>query len=173
MRPEKATIIEDLRNQLNASPFLLIVDYTGMKVEHFSKLRTKLAESGAECHVVKNSMLRRSIKELDLPELNECLGGQNAMVTGPKDICAAAKVIKNFKAEFTKPEFRGGILDRALLSVDQIVQLADLPAREVLQAQLLGLLMSPASKLVRLLNEPAASLARLLKAKGEKDGGEA
>lgn len=171
MRPEKATIIEDLRNQLNASPFLLIVDYTGMTVEHFSKLRGKLAESGAECHVVKNSMLRRTMKELDWPELSECLAGQNAMVTGPKDICSAAKVVKNFKAEFTKPEFRGGILDRSLLSVDQIVQLADLPSKEVLQAQLLGLLMSPATKLVRVLSEPAASLARLLKAKGEKDGG--
>jgi large subunit ribosomal protein L10 len=49
--------------------------------------------------------------------------------------------------------------------------LADLPPREVLQSQLLGLLLSPATKLVRLLNEPASALARLLKAKSEKEGG--
>ncbi len=173
MRPEKATIIEDLSKQLNASPFLLIVDYTGMKVSHFAELRKRLMQSGAECHVIKNSMLQRTIAELKLPELSECLKGQNAMVTGPKDICAAAKVIKTFQAEFTKPEFRGGILDRALLSVDQIIMLSALPAKELLQAQLLSVMMSPASKLVRTLSEPASSLARLLKAKAEQAGGEA
>jgi large subunit ribosomal protein L10 len=173
MRPEKSTIIEDLSQQLNQSPFLIIVDYTGMKVEHFAELRKRLAESGAECHVVKNSMLRRAMAQLEWPELGNALQGQNAMVTGPSDVCAAAKVIKSFKAEFTKPEFRGGVLDRAVLSVEQLVALAELPPKEILQAQLLGLLSSPATKLVRVLSEPAASLVRLLQAKNDKDGGKA
>jgi large subunit ribosomal protein L10 len=173
MRPEKSTIIEDLSQQLNQSPFLIIVDYTGMKVEHFAELRKRLAESGAECHVVKNSMLRRAMAQLEWPELGNALQGQNAMVTGPSDVCAAAKVIKSFKAEFTKPEFRGGVLDRAVLSVEQLVALAELPPKEILQAQLLGLLSSPATKLVRVLSEPAARLVRLLQAKNDKDGGKA
>jgi large subunit ribosomal protein L10 len=173
MRPEKSTIIEDLSQQLNQSPFLIIVDYTGMKVEHFAELRKRLAESSAECHVVKNSMLRRAMAQLEWPELGNALQGQNAMVTGPSDVCAAAKVIKSFKAEFTKPEFRGGVLDRAVLSVEQLVALAELPPKEILQAQLLGLLSSPATKLVRVLSEPAASLVRLLQAKNDKDGGKA
>jgi len=172
MRPEKTLIVSDLREKLNSSPYLLVVDYTGMSVDHFSELRKRLAESGAECHVVKNTMLRIAIKELDLPELNGALKGQNAMITGPSDICAAAKVIKSFAAEFTKPAVRGGILDNALLSVEQIVALADLPSREVLQSTLLGLLNAPASRLVRVLNEPAASLARLLQAKADQDGGQ-
>jgi large subunit ribosomal protein L10 len=173
MRPEKSTIIEDLSQQLNQSPFLIIVDYTGMKVEHFAELRKRLSESSAECHVVKNSMLRRAMAQLEWPELGNALQGQNAMVTGPSDVCAAAKVIKSFKAEFTKPEFRGGVLDRAVLSVEQLVALAELPPKEILQAQLLGLLSSPATKLVRVLSEPAASLVRLLQAKNDKDGGKA
>jgi large subunit ribosomal protein L10 len=173
MRPEKSTIIEDLSQQLNQSPFLIIVDYTGMKVEHFAELRKRLSESGAECHVVKNSMLRRAMAQLEWPELGNALQGQNAMVTGPSDVCAAAKVIKSFKAEFTKPEFRGGVLDRAVLSVEQLVALAELPPKEILQAQLLGLLSSPATKLVRVLSEPAARLVRLLQAKNDKDGGKA
>jgi large subunit ribosomal protein L10 len=173
MRPEKSSIVEDLSTKLNASPFLIVVDYTGLKVDHFAELRKRLSESGSECHVVKNSMLRRAITEVEWPEISDCLEGQNAMVTGPNDICAAAKVIKSFAAEFTKPEIRVGILDRAVLSVEQIIALAELPAKEVLQAQLLGLLTTPATRLVRVLNEPAASLARLLQAKADKDGGAA
>ncbi|PYL32980.1 MAG: 50S ribosomal protein L10, partial [Verrucomicrobia bacterium] len=63
-----------------------------------------------------------------------------------------------------------GLIDRTVVSTAEIEALADLPPREVLQAQLLGLLLSPATKLVRLLNEPASSLARLLKAKSEREG---
>lgn len=170
MRPEKSTIIEDLRGKLDSSPFLLLVDYTGMKVDHFAELRKRLAESGAECHVVKNTMLRRAVTAMELPELNGALKGQNAMVTGLSDICAAAKALKTFQAEFTKPEVRGGILDRALLTVEQILALADLPPKNILQAQLLGLLLSPATGLVRVLNEPASSLARLLQAKHDQGG---
>jgi len=169
MRPEKASIIDYIGEKVSSSPFLLIVDYTGMKVDHFAELRTRLAASGAEIHVIKNSMLRRTLAGLDLPEIDGGLTGQNAMVTGPEDICAAAKVLKTFRAEFEKPEVRTGILDRAVLSLDQISALAELPSKEQLQAGLLSLLLTPASQLVRLLNEPASSLARLLKAKAEKE----
>lgn len=173
MRAEKANIVTELTGKLNASPFLIVVDYTGMTVTHFEELRTRLVQAGAECHVVKNTMLRRAIRELGLPELNGVLAGQTAMVTGESDVCAAAKVLKNFNAEFSKPEVRAGILDNAVLSVEQIKSLADLPPMDVLRAQFLGVLLAPATKLVRTLNEPGASLARLLKAKAEKEGGAA
>jgi len=165
MRPEKPSIVEDIRSKLSGSPYLLVADYTGMKVGHFAELRRRLSEAGAECHVVKNTFLRIAVKEIGLPELNGALTGQTAMVTGEKDICAAAKVLKSFAAEFEKPVVRAGILDNALLDAAQIKALADLPPKEILQGQLLGLLLSPATKLVRTLNEPASSLARLLKAK--------
>ncbi len=90
------------------------------------------------------------------------------VVTGAQDVCAAAKVVKNFSDEFKKPEIKGGVLDGALLDAAGIKALADLPSREVLLAQLLGVLQAPASKLVRTLNEPAASLARVLQAKADK-----
>lgn len=173
MRPEKKFIVGDLKEKLNASPFLLLVEYTGMKVPHFAELRKRLAESGAECHVIKSTMLSKALGEAGWPEPEKALTGQIAMITGPSDICAAAKAVKTFKAEFEKPDIRGGVLDREILSVEQITALADLPAKPVLQGQLLGVLLAPATKLVRVLNEPAASLARVLKAKSEKEGASA
>jgi large subunit ribosomal protein L10 len=169
MHPAKSTIVEDLQTKLNASPFLFVADYTGLKVAQFAELRTRLWGAGARCHVVKNTFLRRAAKEAGLPELGE-LRGQTAIVVGEKDVAAAAKVLKNFTAEFKKPEVKTGIVDKLVVSSEQIKAIADLPSREVLLATLLGVLNAPASKLVRVLNEPASSLARLLKAKAEKDG---
>lgn len=167
MRPEKTTIVEDLSTRLNQSPFLIITEYTGMSVFQFSELRTRLAGAGAQCKVVKNTFLRKAASEIGYPDLGASLNGQTAIVIGENDVCAAAKILKNFGAEFQKPSVKAGVLDKAILSKEQVQALADLPAKNVLQAQLLGVLKSPLRKLAVLLNEPGASLARLLKAKIE------
>jgi len=95
------------------------------------------------------------------------------VVTGEKDVAPVAKVLKTFAGEFKKAILKLGLINRTVVSTAEIEALADLPPREVMQGQLLGLLLSPATKLVRLLNEPASSLARLLKAKSEKEGASA
>jgi large subunit ribosomal protein L10 len=170
MRPEKTTIVEDLSARLNASPFLIVTEYTGMNVLEFAELRNRLAGAGAQCRVVKNTFLRKAAVEVGFPDLGGSLSGQNAIVTGETDVCAAAKVLKTFSTEFQRPSVKVGVLDRAILSKEQIQALADLPTKPVLQSQLLGVLKSPLQKLVSVLNEPGASLARLLKAKVEKEG---
>ena len=105
--------------------------------------------------------------------MSASLAGQTAIVTGEQDICATAKVIKVFAAEFKKLSVKVGILDNTLLTAEQVQAMADLPPLPVLQSQLLGLLNMPASQLVRTLNEPGASLARVLKAKVDAGGGAA
>jgi large subunit ribosomal protein L10 len=169
MHPDKTAIVEQLNKKLNASPFLFVTDYTGLKVDQFGELRSRLWNVGARCHVVKNSFLRLAVKEAGLPELGE-LRGQTAIVLGDKDVAAAAKVIKTFAAEFKKPTVKTGVVDRLVVDAAQINAIADLPAREVLLAQLLGVMQAPAQQLVRLLNEPASALARVLKAKADKEG---
>jgi large subunit ribosomal protein L10 len=171
MRPEKTTIVEDLSARLNASPFLIVTEYSGMNVIEFSELRNRLAGAGAQCKVVKNTFLKRAVADIGFPDLGDLLAGQTAIVTGENDVCAAAKVLKTFSAEFQRPSVKVGVLDHAIISKDQIQALADLPTKPALQAQLLGVLKSPSQKLVTVLNEPGASLARLLKAKVDKEGG--
>jgi large subunit ribosomal protein L10 len=171
MRPEKSLIVEDLREKFQASPFLIVADYTGMTVPHFAELRKRLRGSGANLSVVKNSFVKIAAKELGMPDLASALAGQNAVVTGERDICAAAKVLKTFAKEFQKPVLKGGVLDNSALDAAQITALADLPPKEILQSQLLGLLNMPATSFVRVLNEPGASLARVLQAKVDLGGG--
>ena len=112
--------------------------------------------------------MKRALSEAGLPDLSEALAGQTAFVTGEQDVCAAAKAVSNFAKEFKLPEIKGGVLEGAAIDSDQIKALAKLPAREVLLAQLLGVLNAPATKLLRTINEPGASLARVIKAKEDK-----
>ena len=170
MRPEKANIVSDLSEKLNRSPFLLVTDYQGMKVAQFGELRNRLAPTGAQVHVVKNSFLKRAMTASGLPDLAEQLSGQTALVTGEKDVAPVAKVLKTFAAEFKIAAVKIGVVDKSVLSTAEVESLADLPSREVLLAQFLGVLLAPATKLARILNEPAASLARLLNAKAAKEG---
>ena len=165
MRPEKASIVSDLSEKLKRSPFVLVTDYQHMKVGDFGELRNRLAPAGAEVHVVKNNFLKRAMTDSGLPDVADKLTGQTAIVTGEKDVAPVAKILKIFTAEFKVAALKIGLVDKSLLSVQEVETLADLPAREVLLGQLLGLLLSPATKLVRLLNEPGSALARLLNAK--------
>ncbi len=164
MHPAKANIVEDIAGRLNSSPYLFIADYTGLKVPQFAELRNRLHAVGAQFHVVKNTFLRRALSDAGLPELND-LRGQTAIVTGHQDVAAAAKVVKTYATEVKKPAIRAGIVDRLVVSSEQINAIADLPSRDVLLATLLGVLQAPATQMVRVLNEPAASLARVLQAK--------
>jgi large subunit ribosomal protein L10 len=167
MRVEKQYLTKEYVARLNASPFAVVVDYQGLTVGQFTELRRRLRGSGAEVHVVKNSILRLAAKEVGLPDLVGSLNGQLAVVTGPKDISAAAKVLKTFAAEFEKPKLRFGFLDNQRLEAAQLAVLADLPPLEVLRGQLLGVVQGPATKLARLLGTPAQQLARVIQARGE------
>ncbi len=168
MRPEKQNLTKEYVQRLNASPFLIVVNYTGLKVGPLTDLRKRLNKAGAELHVVKNSVFTLAAKEANIGDLNGSLAGQLAVVTGQKDISAAAKVVKTFAAEFEKPKIQFGFLGNQRLSQEQVNELADLPSLDVLRAKLLGLFEAPATKLVVLLNTPASQLARVIKAKSEK-----
>ena len=165
MNPDKQIIIDQLLERVNQSPFVLVVDYNGMTVPQFGELRTRLAEGGAECHVAKNSYMKRALSAAGLPDIGEHLVGQTAFVTGDQDVCATARAIKNFAREFKLPTFKSGVLDGEVLDAEQIKSLADLPPRDILLGQLLGVINAPATKLLRTINEPGASLARVIKAK--------
>lgn len=168
MRTEKQILTKEYVARLNGSPFFIVVDYRGLKVAHLTELRKRLAQAGAEIHVVKNSLFQIAAKEAGVSELNGALAGQIAVVTGRKDISAAAKALKNFNAEFDKPKFKFGYLNNQRLEEAAIKALADLPSLDVLRATLLGLLNAPATRLVTLINTPASQLARVIKAKSEK-----
>src|SRR6267142_922623 len=123
MREEKKIISKEYVGRLNASPFFIVIGYQGLKVGHFTELRKRLNKAGAEVHVVKNSIFRIAAKEAGVGELNGTLTGQLAVVTGQKDISAAAKVVKTFGKEFDRLKVHFGFLNNQRLEQPQILEL--------------------------------------------------
>ena len=168
MRAEKKFISAEYVNRLSQSPFFIVVDYRGLSVGQFTELRKRLAKTNAELHVVKNTLFRVAAKEAGLADLTGSLAGQLAVVTGKKDVAAAAKVLKTYQSEFEKPKLQFGYVGAKALKAEELRALADLPPLEQLQAKILGLLQAPATKLAVLINTPGSQLARVIKAKSEQ-----
>jgi large subunit ribosomal protein L10 len=167
MREAKKYITEEYLNRLSDSPFFVVVDYTGLKVEHFSELRTRLGGVSAEVHVVKNRIFKIAAKENGV-DMTGAMKGQLAVVTGAQDIASAAKILKTFESEFEKPALKFGYMGEDRLETAELKQIADLPPLDVLRAQILGVLSAPATKLATLINTPGTQLAQVVKAKAEK-----
>jgi len=175
MRPEKGLIVDDLKKQVGASPFVILTEYKGMTVQQFGELRKRLRGAKAEYHVAKNTMLRHALKAAELPEFDRDLGGMTAVVVGDdkSDIGAVAKVLKQFGKEFERPKFKVGSLGKKALSADEISAVADLPPLDSLRAKLVGLLQTPATRVAVVLGAPAGQIARVLKAHADKQGASA
>jgi len=168
MRVEKLNLTKEYVARLNGSPFFIVVSFQGLNVGQLTELRKRLFKVGSEFHVVKNSVFRIAAKEAGIADLGGTLTGMVAVVTGLKDVSAAAKTLKNYAAEFDKLKISFGFMGNQRLEKDSIIALADLPSIEVLRGKLLGVLNAPATKLAVLLNTPGSQLARVIKAKSEK-----
>ncbi len=153
MNPDKQIIINGLLAQVNDSPYVIVIDYTGLTVPQFSELRNRLAEGGGKCTVAKNSYMRKALTEAGLPDIGSELVGQTAFVTGDAEVFSAAKVLKNFQKEFKKPEMKIGILGEDILDTEKLKALAEIPSREAVLSQLLGLINEPATRIARILLE--------------------
>ena len=157
---DKGIIIDGLLEKVNASPFLLVIDYTGVTVPEFTKLRSALAEAGASCLVAKNTFMAKAISRAGLPDITASLKGQTAYIMGDSDVCAAAKAVNTFAKASKKTAWKTGILDGAELTPEKIKALGDLPSREVLLATLLGT-----------INGAGSALARVIQAYVDKENG--
>jgi len=153
MNPDKKVIVDQLLEKVNASPYVLVVDYTGMTVPQFSELRNRLGAAGAECHVAKNTYVKKALAEAGRPDIGESLVGQTAFVTGEAEVFAAAKAIKNFEKEFKKPEMKVGILGDAILDGEKLKQIADIPSREAILSQLLATILEPSTRIARVIQK--------------------
>ncbi len=151
MNPDKKIIINGLLDRVNASPYLIVIDYTGLTVQQFTELRNRLDAGGASCTVAKNSYMRKALAEAGMPDIGADLTGQMAYVMGNSEVFAAAKAIKNFEKEFKKPEMKVGILGNAVLDGAKLQAIADIPSREAVLSQLLGTILEPATRIARVI----------------------
>jgi len=159
-----------LAEDFGRASIALISEYKGMKAAESDDMRRRIRAVRGEFRVTKNTLLRLAIKDTKFGSLDGHLGGPIGLILSYADPVELAKTVSSFKEFGEKFKIRGGVLDGKPLSPAEINELASLPPREVILAQLLGLLQAPATQLVRLLNEPGSTVARLLDALGRKAG---
>jgi large subunit ribosomal protein L10 len=153
MNPDKKIIIDALQEQVNQSPYVIVIDYTGMTVPQFSELRNRLNAAGAECHVAKNTYLRQAMAEAGLPDISDSLVGQTAFISGQSEIFAAAKAISNFEKEFKKPSMKVGVLGGQVLDSEKLKAISSIISRESVLSQLLGTINEPGSRIARIIKK--------------------
>lgn len=168
MRPEKIAIVKEITEAVSGSEYLLLSDFSGMKVSNFMALREKLAEVSAELLVVKNSYLGVVLGEERRQKLSQILTGKTAMITGKGDVTAVAKVLTAFVKEHKLLVLKGGCLNTQLLTASDIDAMASVPPRDVLLGQLVGTVQAPMTQLVGVMNAKVSSLVYVLTAIEEK-----
>jgi len=161
-REEKEASVADLRERFSRATVTLLASSSGLSVAKMQQLRRALKEAGGEYKIAKNTLARRAVKDTAFQRLEELLVGATGLVFGYSDPVAVAKVLVRFAEENDKLSIKAGALESTVLQAPAVVQLAKLPSREVLLAQLLGLLNAPAAQLLRTIQEPGAQVARLV-----------
>lgn len=163
-RDNKAQLVAELTEKMAAAKAAYLTDYRGINVDQANTLRGELLKAGVEYRVVKNTLLKLAIKGTDNECLSDHLSGPTALTLVGDDPVASAKVLSDFAKKVKAFELKGGVLDGKLLSVEDIMALADLPSREVLLAKMLGSMSAPASNLVGVLAAVNRSLVQVLAA---------
>ena len=169
-KQEKAARIDGLAGDFKRASMALVSEYKGMTVAESDQLRRQLRAVRAELRVAKNTLVRRAIKDTSYNLLEQSLDGPVGLILSYDDPVAAAKVVVGFKDAGERFKLRGGVIGGKPLTPEEVQALAAMPPKEVVMAQLLGLLRAASERLVRLLNEPASALARVIDAAGKKNG---
>jgi large subunit ribosomal protein L10 len=172
-KEQKTALVAEIADGLGRASIALVSEYRGMTAGEATEMRRKLRAVRGELRVAKNTLIRRAIKDTAFSKLDGQLGGPVGLILSFADPVELAKTVTAMRELGEKFKVRGGVLDGEPLSAEEIQALASLPPREVVLAQLLGLIMAPATRLVRLLNEPGSALARVSDAIGKKNGGSA
>lgn len=161
-REEKAANVAALNERFKQATVTLLATSQGLSVAKMQQLRRALKQAGGEYKVAKNTFARRALKETAYAKLDELLEGPTGLVFGYSDPVAVTKVLVKFAEDNDKLSIKAGLLGGKVLEPAAVTELAKLPSREVLLAQLLGLLQAPAGQLLRTIQEPGARLVRLM-----------
>ena len=138
----------------------VFVDYKGITVAQDTELRNKFREAGVEYTVVKNTLTRFAANKAGYNQFDEMLNGTTSLATSAGDPIAPMRVVNKYAKQMgDRFNIKAGFMDGKVISLEEIQALAELPSKEVLQAQVLGTMLAPIS-----------ALACVLKQIAEKDG---
>lgn len=176
-RPDKVAVVDEVQTKLDEADGALLTEYRGLNVPELAELRKALRDAGGEYKIYKNTLVRIAAANAGIDIADDMLTGPTAIafVNGgadgaPGDAAAVAKALKDFAKGNDKLVLKGGVLDGAVVSADDIKALAELPSREVLLSQIAGLLQAPLAEFVNLLDAVPREFSYALQALIDEGG---
>jgi large subunit ribosomal protein L10 len=167
-RPEKVAVVDEVKGRFHDSSAAILTEYRGLSVADLETLRRSLREAGGEYKVYKNTLVRRAADDIGLADLNALLEGPTAIAFVQGDVAAVAKVLRDFARTNPNLVVKGGLIGSSLIDAGSAAALADLPSREVLLAQLAGMLAAPMQRFASLLQAVPQRFAYALAALGRE-----
>lgn len=166
-KQEKEVILTQIVERLGRSKAVVLVEYTGVTMKELDGMRAKVREVGGELHIVKNTLVKLALEKAGFTVPAAFVEKSTAVGFAFNDAAAFTKALTESAKGIEEIKIKGGFMDAAVLTAQQVKAVADLPPLPVVRSMLLGVLQAPASKLVRTLAEPGRSLAFVVKAHAE------
>jgi len=167
-REEKQQVIAKWQERFKEGRLFVFADFQGLNVAQMTELRRMIRECSAECEVVKNTLLKKAAAGAGREDLEEFFVGPTMIISGADDPTVVAKTVKKFVDEHQLPKVKAGMLLGSVLGSAQVFELAAIPSREVLLAQLIGVLQAPITGFVGVLQANLRKLVCVLNAIKEK-----
>jgi large subunit ribosomal protein L10 len=165
---EKKKAVAELEEKFKTSKAAVFTDYRGIKVEEATDLRRNCRDAGVEFRVVKNTLTQRAAESSGAPDISQFMDGPTAVAFSYEDPVAPAKTLRDFMKKYRKLEFKGGLIEGAVVGADSVGKLADLPSKDVLVSMVLRGLNGPLTGLCGVLQGPIKKLVYALQAVQEK-----
>lgn len=164
VRPEKAAKVAEIKELLENSKAVILVDFKGLTVAEDTAFRAKLREATVKYTVVKNTFLRIAAKEAGIEGMDVALEQNTAIACAKEDPVAVAKIVSEFVKSTNKLKVKLAVLDGAVVDAKAVSALANLPPKEVLLGKMLGSMQAPVTGFVRVLNGTLSKVVYALEA---------
>jgi large subunit ribosomal protein L10 len=163
-RADKVAVVEEIEARFEAASAALLTEYRGLPVKEVEVLRRALRSAGGEYKIYKNTLVRRAVAAGGYEALDALLTGPTAIAFVDGDVVAVAKVLRDFARTNPNLVVKGGVVGNDVLDSARAAALAELPSREVLLAQIAGLLAAPLQRFAGLLQAVPQKFAYALQA---------
>jgi len=161
-RLEKEVKVTNIRKELLDASSVVFLDYRGLDVDEITQLRNQLRTVSVELKVIKNTLTKLAAEDTHYEAIQEFLKGPTAIAVSTDDPVAGFKILNEFAKINPKLKYKIGVIEGQTINQGQMVQLADLPPKEVMLGQLLATMQAPVSGLVRLFSGSVTGLFNVL-----------
>lgn len=159
---EKAETVAAVHERLRSAKMAIVTEYRGLTVAQITRLRREIRQASGEYQVIKNTLVRRALKDTGYGALESLLQGPNGWVFAYDDPVVLSKVLVKFVDDNEKIKIKGGVFEGEFLDPAKVKVLAQMPSKPELQAKVLAMIQAPATQLLRTLQEPGARVVRLI-----------